>query len=270
MSEQDQVRRMGKRALVEYCARLQELQKAKEADLLAQKEAALTALSKDYEDKIGKQKEQHEKELLSLQSAFQDKMNAREAEITKKEQDEAEKRRQDAQHAEEAASALQAKVADLTAQNQALQKELAEKEAKYQEAEKALSDRTIRLEQAGTIAEAAFDLNNVLTDAQNAAKQYLDSIQALEQKKKEELDRVNQDAKAELDRQREETKAACDALVAKTNAECEAKRQETETACRAREEQAEKTLAELKEKVQEVLNARSGLDSFLSGIDAGK
>ena len=42
-----------------------------------------------------------------------------------------------------------------------------------------LQDRTIKLEQAGSIAEAALKLNDVFEAAQAAANQYLDEIQRM-------------------------------------------------------------------------------------------
>ncbi|MCD8126758.1 MAG: DNA repair protein [Clostridiales bacterium] len=41
-----------------------------------------------------------------------------------------------------------------------------------------LEDKTIRIENAGSIAEAALSLNRIFEDAQAAAQQYLDSLRA--------------------------------------------------------------------------------------------
>lgn len=54
---------------------------------------------------------------------------------------------------------------------QSLRKELEEKTA-------ALEDRRIRIEQAGSIAEASMRLNEVFEAAQRAADQYLESLKA--------------------------------------------------------------------------------------------
>ena len=54
---------------------------------------------------------------------------------------------------------------------QSLRKELEEKSA-------ALEDRRIRIEQAGSIAEASLRLNEVFEAAQRAADQYLESLKA--------------------------------------------------------------------------------------------
>lgn len=46
--------------------------------------------------------------------------------------------------------------------------------------EQKLADRTLRLERAGSIAEAALALNHVFEDAQAAADAYLASVKAME------------------------------------------------------------------------------------------
>ena len=49
----------------------------------------------------------------------------------------------------------------------------------YAELEQQLADRTLRLEKAGSIAEAALALNHVFEDAQAAADAYLSSVKAM-------------------------------------------------------------------------------------------
>ena len=51
--------------------------------------------------------------------------------------------------------------------------------ARVEELEKKLEDREIRINNAGTIAEAAFEMNGVLEATQAAAQQYLDNIKLL-------------------------------------------------------------------------------------------
>ncbi len=52
---------------------------------------------------------------------------------------------------------------------------------------KKLADKTIRMEQAGSIAQAALQLNHIFEDAQAAAEQYLEGIKVLQQTKEWEL-----------------------------------------------------------------------------------
>ena len=59
---------------------------------------------------------------------------------------------------------------------QMLRQQLAEKDA-------LLADRQIRIEEAGSIAEAALRLNGIFEAAQQAAEQYLSSIRYLESAK---------------------------------------------------------------------------------------
>ncbi len=55
-----------------------------------------------------------------------------------------------------------------------------------------LSDRTIQIEKAGSIAEAALQLNGIFEAAQNACEQYVQNIQAKnEQLIKDEEKKVN-------------------------------------------------------------------------------
>lgn len=58
-------------------------------------------------------------------------------------------------------------------ENERLHKEI-------EELKNQLEDRVIKLEQAGSIAEAALRLNGVFEAAEAAAKQYLDSVKELE------------------------------------------------------------------------------------------
>lgn len=58
--------------------------------------------------------------------------------------------------------------------------EIEELKRRLAEAEEQLADRNIRLERAGSIAEAALALNHVFEDAQKAADQYLENIRKIE------------------------------------------------------------------------------------------
>ncbi|MCD7919611.1 MAG: DNA repair protein [Clostridiales bacterium] len=50
--------------------------------------------------------------------------------------------------------------------------------AENEDLHRRLEDKTIRIENAGSIAEAALSLNRIFEDAQAAAQQYLASVQA--------------------------------------------------------------------------------------------
>ncbi len=63
-------------------------------------------------------------------------------------------------------------------------KEIEELKAKLEAAEKKLEDRKIKIQQAGSIAEAALALNHIFEDAQKAADQYLENVKKTENVKK--------------------------------------------------------------------------------------
>lgn len=66
-------------------------------------------------------------------------------------------------------------------ENEKLRGELAALKAEAEE-------RAIRLQQAGSIADAAFEMNHVLEAAQAAADQYLESVRLLCEQQKKELE----------------------------------------------------------------------------------
>lgn len=90
-----------------------------------------------------------------------------------------------------------------------LEKELAE-------ARNALEDRRLRVERAGSIAEAALSVNGIFERAQETADQYLENIRTL----------------------REETEAECARMRADTEAACAKMRTETESECAKRKADA--------------------------------
>lgn len=108
-----------------------------------------------------------------------------------------------------------------------------------------LQDRQLRLEKAGSIAQAALELNNVFAAAQAAADDYLHSVRAsladtdaaantLSQARSEAR-RILEQAQADADILKVQTQQECDALTAAA----EQKRTQTEADCKAMVEQAE-------------------------------
>ena len=99
--------------------------------------------------------------------------------------------------------------------------QMEEKEQLKNELEKAetqLADRKIALDEAGSIAEAALQLNGIYDAAQAAAQQYLDNIQQLQEQQEAVCQNMQQEA--------EQYAAACrqeaDEYAAKIRAEAEA------------------------------------------------
>ncbi len=113
-----------------------------------------------------------------------------------------------------------------------LRQELAKTEA-------ALRDKTLRIEQAGSIAEAALQLSGVFEAAQAACQQYTDNIRALSGQQEARCARMEAEAQAEADRILAEARAE----AGRVQAETETRRAEAETQ-RAQAEAETRTLCE--------------------------
>lgn len=98
-----------------------------------------------------------------------------------------------------------------------------------------LQDRQLRLEKAGSIAQAALELNNVFAAAQAAADDYLHSVQASLADTDAAAANTLSQARSEARRILEQAQADADALTAAA----EQKRTQTEADCKAMVEQAE-------------------------------
>lgn len=102
--------------------------------------------------------------------------------------------------------------------------ELQQLQLKYEIAQKALEERVITIERAGSIAEAALQLNGVFEAAQASAQQYLDSVECLAKRKATEAEERQSDdllkrtrlrcAKMEAD-----TKLRCNQMLERAKAE---------------------------------------------------
>lgn len=101
-------------------------------------------------------------------------------------------------------------------------KELQTLQEKYAEAEAALRDRRIRLEHAGSIAEAALQISGIFDAAQNACQQYTESIIQLAQEQTELHSRAQAEAQECAERILAEAKQQCADMIQQTQAQCAA------------------------------------------------
>lgn len=99
----------------------------------------------------------------------------------------------------------------------------------YTAAQSALDQRELKLSKAGSIAEAALQLNGVFQAAEAAAQQYLEELQALleRQRAAEEDSQLKAEQLLEETRRRcedmeREAKIACAEMTARAKAEAEA------------------------------------------------
>ena len=100
---------------------------------------------------------------------------------------------------------FQVKVEELTKENETLNA--------------ALEDKRIRIAQAGSIAEAAVEVNNVMQAAQNAAQQYLNEIQTRHAETEEACQNIKNKATAEADALTAQAKEEAASIVAQAKEE---------------------------------------------------
>lgn len=100
--------------------------------------------------------------------------------------------------------------------------------AKLQEAERELNSRYIKVNEAGSIAEAALQLNGVFQAAEAAAQQYLDNIRT----RNELHEKV-------CKKEAEEARVKADAIIAEAEAYSEALRSKTQRFCKKKVDEAQ-------------------------------
>jgi len=107
--------------------------------------------------------------------------------------------------------------------------------------ERRLADRTLRMEQAGNIAQAALELNHVFEAAQAAADQYLAQVHAANEQSQQLADRIVADAQR------------------KANAIVQQAQQEADSIRAMNDEGAQRKWAELQEKTDTMLKSYEAL-----------
>ena len=105
--------------------------------------------------------------------------------------------------------------------------ELQRMQMKYEAAQRSLDQRTIMIDKAGSIAEAALQLNGVFEAAQASAQQYIDSVESLAQRKEDEaeqkrIDNMIKNVQWRCVKMEEETKLRCSQMVERAKVESQA------------------------------------------------
>ncbi len=111
-----------------------------------------------------------------------------------------------------------------------------------------LDSRQIKIDKAGSIAEAALQLNGIFEAAQSAATQYLDNIKRLS----EEGESLSRQMEAEAKKKAEQICAEADSYSARTRA------------------QADQYQKQVTEKVQTLLKEQESLRALLAAFDRDK
>ena len=134
--------------------------------------------------------------------------------------------------------------------------ELQQMKIKYEAAQKALEQREIIMDQAGSIAEAALQLNGVFEAAQASAQQYLDSVESLANRKANQAERQQ-----------------CDDLLKRTQWRCIKMEEETKLCCAQMLERAkvesQSYWDEVLDKLDAYYNQRTPLRQLLTQLIFG-
>ena len=93
-------------------------------------------------------------------------------------------------------------------------------EERLQQAYKQLSDKRIQLDEAGSIAQAALQINGIFEAAEAAAAQYLDSIQNLSSRQEEVCARREEESKSAAEQLLKNTQEKCRSMEIATEKKC--------------------------------------------------
>ena len=88
-----------------------------------------------------------------------------------------------------------------------------ELQEKLDQAEEELNSRQLKVDEAGSIAEASLRLNGVFEVAQAASEQYLENIRALQERQEEICAKRDAESKEEAERLLKETKDSCEKMT---------------------------------------------------------
>lgn len=136
-------------------------------------------------------------------------------------------------------------------------------QAELEQAKKDLREQELHIEQAGSIAEAALQVNGVFEAAQAAAQQYLYNIKQRTAQteedcalREEESRRKAEEAQRAIDQRLEEARQKADTMEAEASEKCRAMEAEVTARCQAMEAETQQRCQELTNKTQQQCRAR--------------
>lgn len=128
------------------------------------------------------------------------------------------------------------------------------------EAERRLESRELKIQDAGTMAEAAMALNDVYAAADAAAAQYLENIRLASEDRQQEYDRIISEAQqqaaailSEAEQKSSEQTAEAETVLAEARQQAEQLTSEAETVLADAKKQAEQIIAEAEEHWSQLL-----------------
>lgn len=152
-------------------------------------------------------------------------------------------------------------------ENQQLRKDMAALTEENRTLQRQLEDKRIKIEKAGTLAEASLLLNGVVEATQAAAAQYLDNLKDLEVRETVRCEEKEAQTKRQARRILENARAECDELVRTTQEQCTAMEQQTRNACATMTDRARAEIDEhweqLSDRLESFYSAHEGLKELL-------
>ena len=131
--------------------------------------------------------------------------------------------------------------------------------AQLDQANAQLASRQVALDEAGSIAEAAMQLNQVFASAQRAADQYLENIRTLSGRQE-----------AVCAKREAESRSKCEQMLAEAQKKCQSLEEQTRARCEAMTSEAERKSAavwdEAKLRLDQLLAQQAGLRSLLNMV----
>ena len=98
--------------------------------------------------------------------------------------------------------------------------ELLEVRERLDTAEAALLERELKINTAGSIAEASLQLNGVFEASQAACEQYLENIRLLSERQEEVCRQLEQECRERVEQELAETQQRCEKMEAEVKAKC--------------------------------------------------
>lgn len=138
-------------------------------------------------------------------------------------------------------------------------RKLDELREQLRQAQEQLTSRRLLLNKAGSIAEAALQVNRVFEAAQAAAEQYLENVQTLSGRQAEVCQQLADESQKKAEALLRETQARCQTMEAQTRAKCEAM-------TRQAKEEANQAWQQAQAKVQQVIDQHNALKDLLGII----
>ena len=134
--------------------------------------------------------------------------------------------------------------------------------AQVEELARQLSDRQFKIDQAGSIAEASMQINQVFESAQAAAEQYLENIWALSGRQEQICRQLEEESTQKANALLAETERKCRTMEAATTEKCARMTKEAE-------ESADRTWADAQARIQKLIDDQAGFRELLAVFPKG-